>query len=257
MAEAKKMAKEKKEEKKKNLLSLSRNTRSNKNESLSDDQLQSSTEAMRLAISKGGKIDAQMAFQAIFLMLERLESAISENNVLKERIYELEEEVSTLKDTVTRVEMDNCKCKVIIRGAPPHKDSKERETIDQTTAVVMAILNKAEFPGDHEIVSSRRIYFKDDKKKIPSLAVQFKSQLDTINFMRSLKNLKNDDLYSKIRVSKEIPASLTGELKTLEEQAYNLRQQEKGLKTLIIPRGVHLILLVKKPGQNDFNEAKM
>jgi uncharacterized protein YydD (DUF2326 family) len=121
----------------------------------------------------------------------------------------------------------------------------------------MAILNKAEFPGDHEIVSSRRIYFKDDKKKIPSLAVQFKSQLDTINFMRSLKNLKNDDLYSKIRVSKEIPASLTGELKTLEEQAYNLRQQEKGLKTLIIPRGVHLILLVKKPGQNDFNEAKM
>jgi hypothetical protein len=200
-----------------------------------------------------------MAFPAIFLMLERLESAISENNVLKERIYELEEEVSTLKDTVTRVEMDNCKCKVIIRGAPPptpHKDSKERETIDQTTAVVMAILNKAEFPGDHEIVSTRRIYFKDDKKKIPSLAVHFKSQLDTINFLRSLKNLKNDDLYSKIMVSKEIPASLTGELKTLEEQAFNLRQQEKGLKTLITPKGVHLILLVKKPGQKTSMRSK-
>jgi hypothetical protein len=74
--------------------------------------------------------------------------------------------------------------------------------------VVLDILKSAEFPGAHEIVSSRRIYFKDDKKKIPSLAVQFKSQLDTINFMRSLKNLKNDDLYSKIRVSKEIPAKL-------------------------------------------------
>jgi hypothetical protein len=124
MAEAKKMAQEKKE--RKNLLSLSRTTRSKKNESLSDDQLQSSTEAMKLAISKGEKIDAQMAFQAIFLMLERLESAISENNVLKERIYELEEEVSTLKDTVTRVEMDNCKCKVIIRGAPPPQRFKRK-----------------------------------------------------------------------------------------------------------------------------------
>lgn len=206
------------------------------------------------------EIDSSYGFSSIFSMLVDICSNKKEQedkiSSLEKQVDKLQENVTFLENSITSMEIEASSAKIIIRGAPLHKEAKDgREYPAHSLKVIGEILEDTKTAEDVTVVQAKRIYYKE-ANKLPSLSVQFLSKQDVVTFMRSLRELKKSTAYKAIRVSREVPHCLRESQKVLENQAWEIRKNSPGTKTLIITRALDLQLLVKEVGKKDYVAAE-
>jgi hypothetical protein len=102
------------------------------------------------------------------------------------------------------------------------------------------------------VVDVRRLYYKKDPQKVPTLAMSFLSKIECVAFMRSLKNLSKSKDFAQVNVSRDFPPSMREKQQELDQRAFELRK--KGCKTLITVKNLDLVLLVKGKDMQNFSE---
>jgi hypothetical protein len=212
------------------------------------DSMQTNIATLEQQINDGQDFDMKFAISTIFLMLKRVDER---DAAIKVKIEDIEDEVQSLKDVVRRIELEQFSTKILVRQANLHKDaSNGRESFEQTCEVAENLVRQAKAKAT--VTDVRRLYYKKDPQKVPTLAMSFLSKIECVAFMRSLKNLSKSKDFAQVNVSRDFPPSMREKQQELDQRAFEMRK--KGCKTLITVKNLDLVLLVKGKDEQNFSE---
>lgn len=212
-------------------------------------------EVLEDALQEGQEVDSKMLLSGILKIVKMLAEKDKEVAGLKKELSLVHSEVAELRKIVHGHEFDRVKNNIIVSGLPLHKDSKERETVDQIKEIVSGMYK--EMGLDHKkakIEHCFRMHGKPDQKGPPLLRIEFSRETDKRAFFAALPSLRKNTTKSSYGISDEIPSYLKDQYKLLSEKAYKLRK-DKGCKTRIVVKFSGLVLLRKDKGAERFAEV--
>jgi hypothetical protein len=196
-------------------------------------------------------------------LMARLDGLMSSNTEMIEKITELEkrftlveklfQEVETLKKEVDRLSKQNKpneafmrfeieqkkKC-VLVKGIKSFTDRKyesRNETYDRVTEL-FGHIGLTLTLEDYQRLGP----IKTDDPGSTLVRLQFWSKDDKAQIYAKFKEFSNDPVIKKISLINDYPLFQLAQVKKLSEESYNLRQQNRLIKTRIVPRGLEVQL---------------
>jgi len=206
-------------------------------------------------------VDFTSVTNKMTVLIEKIDLLADEQKSLNAAIQkiaqenqDLRAENNLLKDRIISLEINELKGNLIIRNVPQNHNAdaeKRTENLEEASdSFFYKVLQPLELDGIITNFTAFRIPLRTGH---PLLKIQLQNPAQKSLLFRAL-GTKGNQLKDRIVVKNEYPKSLLQELKTLEERAYTIRQENKGTKTRIALRNNKLKLLTKTPDQNKFAE---
>ena len=190
--------------------------------------------------SKSDKIISKL--DAMGARLSNLEKEVAEISKALREMEAIRAEVNSMKDSVEgfqRLEIDSKKRSVLIRGLP-FKTTEKFETRQQTKLVLADLFKRLDMTP-HLVDYQRLGGLKagEDGTKV-SVRVQFVTVDQKFDLFDALK--AKGRAMDDISILTDYPVFQLQEFKKLSGQAFNLRKDNPGTKTRIVPKGLGLVL---------------
>ena len=156
--------------------------------------------------------------------------------------------------------MDKFKHSVIIKGLPYHKDAKDgQETRRQTQENISKLLLTLVAGSEVGVTETLRFSQNEDHKDCPGLVrltVSSSKQKARLyeSLTKSSKKASYKKSYSKLSVSDEVPLYFRAKQIKLEKQAYDIRRNDKTIRTRVFLKGTDIVLKTKGKEDNMFKE---
>ena len=177
------------------------------------------------------------------------------NENLKTNVVEMKKKVTEMEKKIIRMEAREISNNVLLKGVQWHTTSADgNENNDKTKELVLDIFEKMEnkdlkFNAIHRM-KLRSPTIKDGKTLPAPIRIVFKDLQQKISFFQTLKNLKNKKNAQgeefKIAATNEIPASLRHKIKEKNDEAYDIRKNEKLKTRLHVNANADLVVMKYK-----------
>lgn len=181
----------------------------------------------------------------------------ADNKASKLNLKKIEKSTTDQAEAQKRSDIERTKCSVIIKGIPYHKEaSNSNETRKQTFEVCRSLLSQLEV--GQELGFPDVIRFKQNPEaKDPALVkmtLNNAKQKGRLYEALAKASKSKSKKVPKVSVTDELPAFLRQKQKTLEKQAYEIRQSFKDVKTRIFVKGTDIVLRRKLAGETTFSD---
>jgi hypothetical protein len=185
----------------------------------------------------------------VMMKLDRIEGEISKIWQKFEELDNLKHEVIELRkanESFQRFEIESKRKSILIKGLAS-KSTEKYETRDQTKQSIDELFNYLQL--NPVIEDYQRLgEIKKNETENTLIRVKFALMDDKNRLFQKFKDSGKDADLSKISLIHDYPAFQLQEVKRLSNIAYNIRQEKKGTKTRIVPRGIGLVL--QRKGDN-------
>lgn len=174
---------------------------------------------------------------------------------LVNRLNEQREEIDANKKEQNLIESDRVKTHVIFKGLEMSPDATGKtETFLQSRIVVRKFLDSIGADPDQSQITDA-IRFKPAKKgvhkdKVPLVRVIFSTPRGKAHMYKCMSSAK-EEITEGISVQDAVPRCFKDLKKELDQQAYDMRQLDKDIKTRIITQKGEMFLATKKRGSQD------
>ena len=188
-----------------------------------------------------------LIFNALIDIISKLDDA----NELKIENEKLANKVTLLESQICDLQNEKCKTKVTINGLAVKAAKKDKETLEESAAVIDKLLEDLDISDECRVTDVWR-FPSTNPRYPPTMSVTFKSPKDHSVFFKSLKNLKKTDY--EIFVSQVFPQCLLESLKILEKKAKEARKTPGCKSSIRYSKGqLHLFL---KKGKGEWKKSE-
>jgi hypothetical protein len=179
---------------------------------------------------------------ALGARLSNLEKEVGELTRALQEMESIRKNVDSMKDSIEgfqRLELESKRRSVLIRGLP-FRTSEKFETRQQTKLVLADLFKRLDMTP-HLVDYQRLGGLKagEDGSKV-SIRVQFVTVDQKFDLFDALKGKGRD--MNDISILTDYPAFQLQEFKKLSGLAFNIRKDNPGTRTRIVPKGLGLIL---------------
>ena len=218
---------------------MTKKTKTQTNEKSILDQL-NDTDLTKVTAAKDVCKTLPLIFNALIDIITKLNDA----NELKVETEKLANKVTLLESQICDLQYEKCKTKVTINGLAVKAAKNDKETMEESAAVIDKLLDDLDISDECEVTDAWR-FPSINPRYPPTMSVTFKSPKDHSVFFKNLKNLKETDY--EIFVSQVFPQCLLERLKVLEKKAKDARKLD--FKSSIRYSRGQLDLFLKKGGE--------
>jgi len=179
----------------------------------------------------------------VMMKLDRIEGEISKIWQKFEEIDNLKHEVIELRrsnENFQRFEIESKRKSILIKGLAS-KSTEKYETREQTKQSIDELFNYLDLQPVIEDYQ-RLGEIKKNETESTLIRVKFAVMDDKNKLFQKFKDMGKDVELKKISLIHDYPSFQLQEVKRLSNIAYNIRQEKKGTKTRIVPRGIGLAL---------------
>jgi len=182
--------------------------------------------------------------------IDGLEKRLSLFEKLFEEVENMKKEVERLSkqnkpskfdEGFRRFEVEQKQKSLLIKGLPS-MTSKKYETRQETYDRVAELLHHVGL--NLTLVDYQRLG--PIKPEGTMVRIQFWTRDDKSSLFVKFKEFSNDQVIKRISLINDYPSFQLSEVKKLSDEAYKLRQQDKAVKTRIVPRGLEVKLQTRK-----------
>lgn len=158
-------------------------------------------------------------------------------------------------------QIENCRTGIVVRNLPLHKDCSDgKESREQTEEVISGWIKEIQADNKiapEDIKSYRRLPESKTPGKAPAVFINFTGTHYKATIFQKLKEAKlnKKSAFAKASVADLFPSFLREKVNKLENFAYQLRQQDKNIKTRICYKGTTLVL--KKRTEDGLEEIEL
>ena len=198
-------------------------------------------------------------------LMEQLTKLVAANNDMSKKIDQIEkrfhkveklfEEVEALKKEVARLskpydgfrklEVEMKKKSLLLKGL----DSLSRGKYETRQETYTRVNDLFEHLGLNLTLEDyqRLGPLKPNDAGSTLVRLQFWSKDDKSLMFAKFKEYTDDEVVKKLSLINDYPLFQLSDVKKLSDEAYNLRQKDKKLKTRIVPRGLEVVLQTREP----------
>jgi len=192
--------------------------------------------------------------------MDTLEKKISQQI---NRIADLEKETKIINRRLNKNEIDEAKRGVVLSGVNMHgNDGREDKTaLQQLVQDLCSVMNvDIKMVENVQRLPASRAALDKAKERgqpvSPPIRIRFNTPGEKYHFLSNLKELKAMKEAKNMKFSQEIPNCLKSEWLSLEQKAYQFRQQQPKSKTRLSWRGDELTLEGKRSGDKVYSKIE-
>jgi len=193
-----------------------------------------------------GKIDN---LEKRFSLLEKL---FDEVETLKKEVHRLSQQ-SKPNDAFKRFEVEQKKKSVLVKGleSMTNKKYEPRHETQERVNELFEHVGLALTLEDYQRLGP----IKPDDTGSTLVRLQFWTKDEKTQLFSKFKEFSNDPIIKKISLINDYPSFQLAEVKKLSDEAYQLRQRDRAIKTRIVPRGLEVQLQTRR-GPADYSEQR-